>query len=629
MAFSCRILLIGSTILVTSIFLHVHFWTSLEEILTSQSWKMEHYTLGPDGDAKTTTIFETPVSFVAPPRRHCTSLPVGVLSGYAVKRQAVRDTWGKDFCVYFIVGKKDGAWPEEEATQYGDLVLLDMEEIYRGNESILPYKTALWFYVAHQQFPEAMYVLKTDDDSYVNVEGLEAELRQTQPDYWGLVHRGLRPFRDPNHKWYVPTSMWSAKVYPNFCDGSGYVLSRKALECFVSKTKTQRYLAREDVSTGVAMKACGINAMTTALVDRSGKYGASRRRLIKHHWEDHSQAASPIVQEPPAAQKKSVGPYRVLVTGGAGFIGMHTSLRLRAEGHHIVAYDNLNSYYSLTLKKARLTRLTEQGVHFVHSDVCNTTALASVLDEHHIDRVIHLSAQAGVRYSLGHPYEYTRNNVDCFVTLLEALKSRENVRLVYASSSSVYGLNDKIPFAEGDPVERPASLYAASKRMDELMAYVYHNLYGLPSIGLRFFTVYGPWGRPDMAYYTFTDKIMQGEPIDMFNHGNLERDFTYIDDVVEGIVASLNFLLSSAEVLNLGNNKPVPLKTLIEIIESSVGKKADIRSIEMQPGDMPRTFADITKSQQMLGYEPRTLLDEGIPRFVKWFKEYSSSQTTS
>jgi hypothetical protein len=200
------------------------------------------------------------------------------------------------------------------------------------------------------------------------------------------------------------------------------------------------------------------------------------------------------------APKKSTGPYRILVTGGAGFIGMHTSLRLRKDGHHVVAYDNLNSYYSPALKEARVALLLDRDIFFAHADVCNTTALASILGEHAIDRVIHLAAQAGVRHSLDHPHEYTKNNVDCFVALLETLKGRD-VRLVYASSSSVYGLNDKIPFSEHDPVDKPASLYAATKRMNELTAYVYHNLYGQPSVGLRFFTVYGPWGRPDMAYY--------------------------------------------------------------------------------------------------------------------------------
>jgi UDP-glucuronate 4-epimerase len=216
------------------------------------------------------------------------------------------------------------------------------------------------------------------------------------------------------------------------------------------------------------------------------------------------------------------------------------------------------------LKEARVALLLDPDIFFEHADVCNTTALTAILDEHAIDRVIHLAAQAGVWYSLDHPYEYTRNNVDCFVALLETLKGRD-VRLVYASSSSVYGLNGKIPFTEHDPVERPASLYAATKRMNELTAFVYHNLYGQPSVGLRFFTVYSPWGRPDRAYYSFTDKILRGENITMFNHGNLERDFTYIGDVVEGIVASLDLLLMTPEVLDLGNNNPVPLIRFIEI----------------------------------------------------------------
>ncbi len=596
--------------------LHVHLWAIFDGHLTRPEIVSFIDSRGPKrfAEAKRANIFGMPVSYIAPPPRKCTTMPVGVLSGYAPKRQAVRNTWGKDVCVYFIVGKKDGAWPEEEATHHGDLLLLDMEEVYHGITSILPYKTAIWFYLAHEQFPQAMHVLKTDDDSYVEMGGLQVELTRAQPDYWGCVHRGASPVRDPKNKYFLPSSMWNESVFPDYCSGAGYVLSRKALECFVSKIGNQTYIAREDVSTGIVMQTCGIRATQSELVDMGGNFVPSKPWLIKHYVKNLSEII-------PTAPEKSSGPYRILVTGGAGFIGMHTSLRLRGDGHHVVAYDNLNSYYSPTLKEARVALLLDQDIFFAHADVCNTTALTAILDEHAIDRVIHLAAQAGVRYSLDHPHEYTKNNVDCFVALLEALKGRD-VRLVYASSSSVYGLNDKIPFSEHDPVDKPASLYAATKRMNELTAHVYHNLYGQPSVGLRFFTVYGPWGRPDMAYYSFTDKILRGETITMFNHGNLERDFTYIDDVVEGIVASLDLLLMTPEVLNLGNNNPVPLRKFIEILEGSVGKKANITSLDMQPGDVPRTFADISKAQQILGYKPHTPLEEGIPQFVQWFKEH-------
>merc|ERR1711871_1355523 len=214
---------------------------------------------------------------------------------------------------------------------------------------------------------------------------------------------------------------------------------------------------------------------------------------------------------------------------------MHTSLRLRAMGRRVVAYDNMNTYYSTELKRARVAQLRAHGVLFVEADVCDAKSLAEALDAHNIERVVHLAAQAGVRYSLEHPFAYTRSNVECFVALLEVLRGRA-IPLVYASSSSVYGLNTKVPFSEGDPVLKPASLYAATKRSNELIAHTYHHLYGQRSVGLRFFTVYGPWGRPDMAYFSFTDKIMRGEAIQMYNHGNLERDFTYIDDIVDGVV---------------------------------------------------------------------------------------------
>jgi len=243
-------------------------------------------------EAKTTSIFGSPVSYILPPHRKCTTMPVGVLSGYAPKRQAVRDTWGKDICVYFIVGKKDGAWPEEEARHHRDLLLLDMDEVYQGITSILPYKTALWFYLAHKEFPQAAHVLKTDDDSYVQMDKLQVELRQAQPDYWGHVQHGQHPVRDPKNKYFLSLSMWNKEVFPDYCSGAGYVLSRKALECFVSKIKNQTYIACEDVSTGVIMQTCGIRATQSDLVDMRGDYDPSRPWLIQHYVQNLSEVVA-------------------------------------------------------------------------------------------------------------------------------------------------------------------------------------------------------------------------------------------------------------------------------------------------------------------------------------------------
>lgn len=330
-----------------------------------------------------------------------------------------------------------------------------------------------------------------------------------------------------------------------------------------------------------------------------------------------------------SAASAGVEPYNVLVTGGAGFVGLHTSLQLASLGHNVIAYDNLNEYYSPELKQMRVNMLRTHDITFVEADVCDSVTIRNILLENKIDRVIHLAAQAGVRYSLDHPMEYTKNNIDCFVELLEVLahldadKNAKKIPLVYASSSSVYGTNTKIPFAETDEVIQQASLYGATKKSDELIANVYHNLYGIPSMGLRFFTVYGPMGRPDMAYYKFTDQILKGQSIDMYNHGEMKRDFTYIDDIVNGVIRCLDlpFDTSSnkADVVNLGNNQPEVLRYLIEVVERSVGKKAVINSKPMQPGDVVSTYANVDKARCLLGYEPTTPLDVGIPKFVDWF----------
>lgn len=324
--------------------------------------------------------------------------------------------------------------------------------------------------------------------------------------------------------------------------------------------------------------------------------------------------------------------YQVLVTGAAGFIGFHTSTELQKRGHFVVGVDNMNTYYSPKLKAERVRRLISSNITFLRQDVCDEAKLALALNYFDITHVIHLAAQAGVRYSLDHPIEYTKNNIECFVRLLEVMKLK-NISLIYASSSSVYGTNSKIPFEETDAVDRPASLYAASKRSDELIARTYNSLYGLKSIGLRFFTVYGPWGRPDMALFTFVRDIIDGRVIKLFSHGNLRRDFTYIDDIVDGIVRCLSFD-GTVEVFNLGNNKPIALRRFLSIIEESVGIQAKVKYVGAQLGDVPVTYAGISKAADLLGYSPKTSLETGIPAFVRWYNEtylpmLNSSSTVS
>lgn len=318
--------------------------------------------------------------------------------------------------------------------------------------------------------------------------------------------------------------------------------------------------------------------------------------------------------------------YRVLVTGAAGFVGMHTALELKRLGMEPIGYDNVNDYYSTRLKESRIEKLKKNDVVFVKGDVCDTDALKDLIETYQITRVIHLAAQAGVRYSIDHPLEYTRNNIDCFVHLLETL-NKLNMKdpLVYASSSSIYGNNVKVPFKETDLVEDPASLYAATKRSNELVAHTYLNLYNISSIGLRFFTVYGPYGRPDMAPWIFTDKIANNETIKVFNHGNSRRDFTYVDDIVQGVVNALFVNTGQAELVNLGNGRPVVLADFVRIVEDRVGTKARTVEVGMQKGDVPVTYADITKARLLLGYHPRTPIEEGITKFVDWFRRHNAS----
>lgn len=317
----------------------------------------------------------------------------------------------------------------------------------------------------------------------------------------------------------------------------------------------------------------------------------------------------------------------VLVTGAAGFIGMHTALELKRIGMTPIGYDIVNTYYDPNLKEKRIDELKKKGIAFVKGDVCDVQKLKETIQTHKITRFVHLAAQAGVRYSLDHPLEYTKNNVDCFVYLLETLVELDlKETLVYASSSSIYGNNVKVPFRETDRVEDPASLYAATKRSDELIAHTYWNLYNVSSIGLRFFTVYGPYGRPDMAPWIFTDKISNNVTIRVFNHGNSRRDFTYIDDIVQGVVNSLFVHTGQPELVNIGNGRPIVLADFVRIVEERVGQKAQIHEVGMQKGDVPVTYADISKARRLLGYNPTTSIEEGISNFVAWFREHDASQ---
>jgi len=313
---------------------------------------------------------------------------------------------------------------------------------------------------------------------------------------------------------------------------------------------------------------------------------------------------------------------RVLVTGAAGFIGYHVAERLLTRGDQVVGCDNLNNYYAVSLKKARLDRLQgRDGFRFLRADVAEAAALDAVFAEGPFDAVCHLAAQAGVRYSLENPRAYAQSNLVGFLEILEQCRHRGTGNLVYASSSSVYGANEKVPFAEADRVDRPVSLYAATKVANELMAYTYHHLYRLPVTGLRFFTVYGPWGRPDMALYGFTQKLLAGAPIDVYNHGDMERDFTYIDDIVAGVVKALDTPLG-CEVLNLGNSRAENLEHFIEVLAGALGVEAEKNYLPMQPGDVPRTFADGAKTRRLLGWAPTTSIAVGIPRFVAWYRDY-------
>ena len=331
---------------------------------------------------------------------------------------------------------------------------------------------------------------------------------------------------------------------------------------------------------------------------------------------------------------------KVLVTGAAGFIGMTTALRLLERGDEVVGLDNLNDYYSVQLKQDRLARLQGRpGFRFEKLDVADRDGLAALFARERFDRVIHLAAQAGVRYSLSNPHAYVDSNLVGFVNILEGCRHHGVQHLVYASSSSVYGGNTRMPFSEHHSVDHPVSLYAATKKANELMAHTYSHLYGLPTTGLRFFTVYGPWGRPDMALFLFTKAILEGRPIDVFNHGDMRRDFTYVDDIVEGVVRVTDRTATADDayraespdpatsnvpfrVFNIGNHQPVPLMDFIGAIERALGRTAQKNMLPLQDGDVPATYADVDALDAWVGFTPQTSIDDGIARFVDWYKGY-------
>ncbi len=331
---------------------------------------------------------------------------------------------------------------------------------------------------------------------------------------------------------------------------------------------------------------------------------------------------------------------KILVTGSAGFIGFHLTQRLLSQGEEVVGLDNLNDYYDVRLKTNRLKKLSGASLfRFVKTDLADKKGLEDLFQKERFDRVIHLAAQAGVRYSLENPHVYIESNLAGFLHILEGCRHTEVPHLAYASSSSVYGANTRMPFSIHDNVDHPVSLYGATKKANELMAHAYSHLYKIPTTGLRFFTVYGPWGRPDMALFLFTKAILKGEPIDVFNHGRMQRDFTYVDDIVEGIIRVTEKIPSPNpewngakpdpgtsrapyKVYNIGNNNPVELLKLIEVLEDCLGKKAERRLLPIQPGDVPATYADVDDLMRDVGFKPATPIEEGVQRFVAWYKEY-------
>ncbi|UVT16558.1 MAG: NAD-dependent epimerase [Nitrospira sp.] len=330
----------------------------------------------------------------------------------------------------------------------------------------------------------------------------------------------------------------------------------------------------------------------------------------------------------------------ILVTGAAGFIGFHVATRLLDRGDLVIGLDNINDYYDVRIKEARLAQLkSREGFRFVKLDLANRQGIRDLFTDEPIRRVVHLAAQAGVRYSLVNPHAYTESNIEGFMNILEGCRHSHIEHLVYASSSSVYGGNTHMPFSIHDNVDHPVSLYAATKKANELMAHCYAHLYRLPCTGLRFFTVYGPWGRPDMALFIFTKAILEGKPIEVFNQGRMQRDFTYVDDIVEGVIRTLDHPATAnpswsgdkpdpgtssapARIYNIGNHQPVELLHFIEVLENALEKKAEKRLMPIQPGDVPATYADIDDLTNDIGFKPTTPIEQGIPRFVKWYREF-------
>ena len=313
---------------------------------------------------------------------------------------------------------------------------------------------------------------------------------------------------------------------------------------------------------------------------------------------------------------------KTLVTGAAGFIGFHVARTLLESGHEVIGIDNLNPYYDVSLKRGRLELITPNPLFtFYHADINNLATLETIFADHPIDRICNLAAQAGVRYSIQNPFAYEESNLKGFLNLLELVRHYPVRAFVFASSSSVYGNNRKLPFSIEDTVDTPISLYAATKKANELMAHAYSHLFDIPLTGLRYFTVYGPWGRPDMALFLFTEAIINGRPIEIYNFGKMKRDFTYIDDIVDGTIAALDNPFKY-EIFNLGNSKSVELMKLIEIIEEELGIVAKKRFLPLQPGDVPETYADIDKTKRLLGFNPKTSIRSGIRRFLSWYRGY-------
>lgn len=338
---------------------------------------------------------------------------------------------------------------------------------------------------------------------------------------------------------------------------------------------------------------------------------------------------------------------KVLVTGAAGFIGYHTASRLLARGDTVVGVDNLNDYYDVRLKKARLARLRDHtNFIFVRTDVADRASIAEAFSRHKPERVVHLAAQAGVRYSITNPETYIDSNLTGFGNILEGCRREQIEHLVYASSSSVYGANTTLPFSVHQNVDHPLSLYAASKKANELMAHCYSGLFNLPTTGLRFFTVYGPWGRPDMALFLFTRNILAGRPIDVFNHGNHSRGFTYVDDIVEGVIRVLDNIAAPDpqwsgdkpdpassrapyRIYNIGSNSATPLMRYIELIEKNLGRTAELNLLPLQPGDVPDTSADVEDLLRDVGYSPTTSVETGIKKFVEWYRSYYTDNSAA